>query len=59
MSLGAPAAQPAMPRRPFLSSPVFTPTLASSPFHGTATRVQAVQDNLKMFGISSSPLEKL
>merc|ERR1719281_133706 len=50
-----------MPRLPFLSSPVFTPPSTSSPFRlrGKATRVKAVQDNLKMFGVSSSPLEKL
>jgi len=30
-----------------------------SQFRGKASRVQAVQDNLKMFGITSSPLQKL
>jgi len=50
-SIGAPlgaVAQPTMAGRPFLSS-----------LRGTTSRVQAAKDNLKMFGIGSSPLENL
>jgi len=51
MSLGTPlgrAAQPMVPQRPLLSQ-----------FRGTETQVRAVQDNLRMYGIGSSPLQKL
>jgi hypothetical protein len=51
MSLGTPlrpAAQPMVPRRPFLSPFLASPSASLQP-----------QDNLRMYGIGSSPLEKL
>merc|ERR1711998_768363 len=64
-SLGAPlgmAAPSTMAARPFLSSRQYfaAPQAGYQPqLSGSTTSVQAAKDNLKMFGIGSSPLENL
>jgi len=64
-SLGAPlgmAAPSTMAARPFLSSRQYfaAPQAGYQPqLSGTTTSVQAAKDNLKAFGVGSSPLENL
>merc|ERR1712193_109943 len=64
-SLGAPlgmAAPSTMAARPFLSSRQYfaAPQTGYQPqLSGTTTSVQAAKDNLKAFGVGSSPLENL